>query len=70
MQGVGKKEMRSGEQPVVGATKSFDRPGIYSLEVCCIATDCICLHVYMPGNWVQLLKLPLNGMAELIIDLQ
>lgn len=34
IQGVGKKEMRSGEQPIVGATKTFDRPGIYSLEVC------------------------------------
>ena len=58
MQGVGKKEMRSGEQPVVGATKSFDRPGIYSLEVCCNPTLCICLHVYRPVNLVQLLKLP------------
>lgn len=33
VQGVGKKEMKSGEQPIVGASKVFERPGVYSLEV-------------------------------------
>ena len=33
MQGVGKEEMKSGKLPIIGATKIFSRPGIYSLEV-------------------------------------
>lgn len=33
IQGVGKSEMKSGELPVIGSTKIFTRPGIYTLEV-------------------------------------